>query len=145
MLSLASLAHRYTDDISLPVGTLQGVLIHSTEAGCDLKSIDTTAASKMPGVHRVIVHADLEKLGGNNKLGPIVKDEEVFCTKRVKTVGQVLGVVCADTLEQAQMAAKAVKVEYVERARREADEVDPPPTNQPLARAGTRTSTPRAS
>ncbi|GMH77592.1 hypothetical protein TL16_g07465 [Triparma laevis f. inornata] len=103
---------KYTDDIGLPVNGLEGCLIHSTVAGCDIKSIDASAAEKMEGVVKVVLYKDLVDTGGNNKLGPIMKDEEVFGTKRVRHVGMVLGLVMADSLEVAQEAARAVKVEY---------------------------------
>eukprot|EP00520_Triparma_pacifica_P017654 CAMPEP_0118636436 /NCGR_PEP_ID=MMETSP0785-20121206/2621_1 /TAXON_ID=91992 /ORGANISM="Bolidomonas pacifica, Strain CCMP 1866" /LENGTH=1412 /DNA_ID=CAMNT_0006527561 /DNA_START=58 /DNA_END=4292 /DNA_ORIENTATION=+ len=103
---------KYTDDIGLPPGGLEGCLIHSTAAGCDIKSIDATAAIALEGVVKVILHEDLIKTGGNNKLGPVIKDEEVFGTKRVRHFGMVLGIVVAETLEIAQEAARLVKVEY---------------------------------
>eukprot|EP00519_Triparma_laevis_P015336 CAMPEP_0182491596 /NCGR_PEP_ID=MMETSP1321-20130603/960_1 /TAXON_ID=91990 /ORGANISM="Bolidomonas sp., Strain RCC1657" /LENGTH=1393 /DNA_ID=CAMNT_0024693879 /DNA_START=184 /DNA_END=4365 /DNA_ORIENTATION=- len=103
---------KYTDDIGLPADGLEGCLIHSTVAGCDIKSIDTSVAEKMEGVVKVVLYKDLVETGGNNKLGPVMKDEEVFGTKRVRHVGMVLGLVCAETLEIAQEAARAVKVEY---------------------------------
>ena len=71
-------------------------MIHSTMAGCDIKSIDASAAEKMEGVVKIVLYKDLVDTGGNNKLGPIMKDEEVFGTKRVRHVGMVLGLVMAD-------------------------------------------------
>jgi len=103
---------KYTDDMGLPSGGLEGCLIHSTTAGCDIKSIDATEAEAMEGVVKVVLYDNLAKTGGNNKLGPIIKDEEVFGTKRVRHVGMVLGIVVAETLEIAQEAMRCVKVEY---------------------------------
>ncbi len=103
---------KYCDDISLPAGTLQGVLIHATQASCDLKSVDIEMASKMPGVIKIVLYDDLAKVGGSNKLGPVMKDEEVFATKRIRHVGQVIGIVMAETLDQAHKACNTVKVEY---------------------------------
>ena len=103
---------KYTDDIGLPADGLEGCLVHSTVAGCDIKSIDPSAAEAMEGVVRVILYKDLVEAGGSNKLGPVMKDEEVFGSKRIRHVGMVLGLVVAETLEIAQEAARAVKVEY---------------------------------
>jgi xanthine dehydrogenase/oxidase len=102
----------YTDDIPLPRGSLQGVLIHSNRAGADIKSIDTTAARAMAGVVKICTYDDLVAIGGNNEMGPVIHDEEVFAQKHVNTVGKVLGIVCAETLEQAEAAARAVVVTY---------------------------------
>ena len=68
---------KYTDDIGLPADGLEGCLVHSTTAGCDVKSIDISEASSLEGVVKVVLYEDLVKTGGNNKLGPVIKDEEV--------------------------------------------------------------------
>lgn len=98
----------YTDDIPVPAGTLQAALVMSTRAHAKLLSIDASAALEMPGV-QFICASDVT---GNNNIGAVVKDEEVFATSEVLCVGAVIGVILADTDDLAQRAAKLVKVEY---------------------------------
>jgi xanthine dehydrogenase/oxidase len=106
----------YTDDIPLPPGTLHGSLILSNQCGAVFVSIDTTPALKIPGVFAVYTAEDIAILGGKNLLGPIVKDEVVFLPvgEKVRTVGQVLGIVVADTLERSDLGARMVEVKYGE-------------------------------
>src|SRR5581483_6157790 len=52
---------KYGADISLP-GLLHGKVLRSPHAHAKIKSIDTSAALKLPGVKAVITSADLPKL-----------------------------------------------------------------------------------
>ena len=60
---------RYTDDISLP-DQAHAVMVRSTQAHGKIRSIDTAAAQKMPGVLAVLTGADLADYG---PLKPAVK------------------------------------------------------------------------
>jgi xanthine dehydrogenase/oxidase len=106
----------YTDDIPLPPGTLQAALVLSDRCGGVLEAIDTSAALAIPGVFGVYTYVDIVKLGGSNLLGPILQDEVVFLPEGeiVRTVGQVLGIVVAESLESAELGARVVKVLYKE-------------------------------
>jgi len=66
---------------------------------------------KMPGVAAFFNAKDVP---GNNSVGPIMHDEEVFVSEEITCIGQPLGIVCAATYQQAQEAARAVQVEYEE-------------------------------
>ncbi len=73
-----------------------------------VKGFDTAAAETMPGVIAVIVddpHISREAAGFSDQ--KLVTDNS-----RVDTYGQSLGVVVAETFEQARAAANAVKVDY---------------------------------
>lgn len=104
----------YTDDIPLPPGTLHAILVLSTECGGIFESMDISETLKIPGVVDVYSYADVEKLGGDNKLGPIVYDELVFVPpgEKIRSIGQVLGVVVAESLHSAEFGARTVKVTY---------------------------------
>src|ERR1700709_601079 len=56
-LRLVRGAGRYSDDISMP-GQAYAVFVRSPHAHANVKSIDTTAAMKMPGVIAVLTGAD---------------------------------------------------------------------------------------
>jgi xanthine dehydrogenase/oxidase len=71
-------------------------------------------ALKLPGIVKICSADDIAALGGKNVLGPIVYDETVFLPlgSTVGMVGQVLGIVVAETLESAELAARMVEVKY---------------------------------
>ena len=48
----------YGADVKVP-GLIWGEVLRSTEVHARIKSIDTSAAEKMPGVFAVMVHQDL--------------------------------------------------------------------------------------
>jgi len=84
---------KYPSDVR-PEGTLFGVLLYSPYAHAKIKSIDTAAAEKMPGVKAVSVVA---KVGGETPL---------------RFQGDLIAAVAAETEEQARDAVRAIKVEY---------------------------------
>ncbi|KAG5177145.1 putative xanthine dehydrogenase [Tribonema minus] len=99
----------YTDDIPAPAGTLQAALVLSTRPHAKLLSVNASAALEIPGV---VDYICAKHVTGDNNIGPVVKDEECFATDEVHCVGQVIGIVLAETEALAQEAAKMVKVEY---------------------------------
>ena len=100
----------YCDDVPKPAGTLHAALVLSTVAHADVIAVDSAAALAMPGVRGYFDHRDVPV----NDIGPAVIDEEVFASRRVTCVGHQIGIVVADTREQALDAARAVKVTYAE-------------------------------
>jgi xanthine dehydrogenase/oxidase len=104
----------YADDIPTPENTLQAALVLSSECGGVFESIDSSPALAIPGVAAVYTHKDLVALGGDNTMGPIAHDEVVFLPlgEKVRTVGQVLGIVVAETLEAAEHGARVVKAAF---------------------------------
>jgi xanthine dehydrogenase YagR molybdenum-binding subunit len=127
-------AARYTADVKLP-GMLYGRMITSPHPHAKIKSIDTSAAEKAPGVKAVHV---LERLRDVAQLQDPSK-EIPSKYPIVRFAGQPIGGVAADTAAQAEAAARLVKVEYellpfvtdVHRAREpNAPVVFPGPANQ---------------
>ncbi len=104
-------AATYTNDIVLPVSALHACLVTSTKAHAKLLRVDTSGAETCPGFHSYITRKDVS---GHNMIGAVIKDEEVFAEDTVRYVGMVIGVVLAETHEQAVYAAKKVKVDYEE-------------------------------
>lgn len=100
---------KYTDDLPVPPNTLHAALVLSTQAHARLLSVDPSPAAAVEGF---VDFFGSEHVPGSNAIGAIVKDEEVFASEEVFTVGQVIGVVVADTLAAAQEAARLVAVEY---------------------------------
>ena len=69
-----------------------------------------SAVESIPCVLGYFSAKDIPK-NGTNIIGPIAHDEEIFATEYVTCVGQVIGVVVAETRALALRAAAAVDVQ----------------------------------
>lgn len=101
----------YTDDVAMPATGLHAALILSRKPHARILSIDDSGAKSSPGFAGVFYAKDIP---GDNRIGPIFPDEELFASELVTCVGQVIGIVVADTHENAKLAARSVHVEYEE-------------------------------
>jgi aldehyde oxidoreductase len=108
MLKACGLA-QFNDDIPMPPDTLELAVVRSTCGHGTIKSIDTSAAEKMPGVVGFVRASDIK---GTNRLRQVHPDQPVFCEDKVRILGDPILAVAAETREQARAAAAAVKVEY---------------------------------
>jgi xanthine dehydrogenase YagR molybdenum-binding subunit len=103
----------YTSDFNLP-GMLYAVPVCATIAKGRITRLDTAAAAGMPGVRAVFTR---ENIGKFYRVGFAVDtriDEKrpPFDDDNIYYYGQYIGVVVADTFEQASAAVRAVKVAY---------------------------------
>ena len=112
----------YTDDINRP-GQGYAFFVRSPHAHATIKSIDTKAASTMPGVLAILTGADLaaDKIGNlicgwmiHSKDGSPMKmaPHPALAIGKACHVGDPVAVVIAETLAQARDAAEKVKVDY---------------------------------
>jgi xanthine dehydrogenase YagR molybdenum-binding subunit len=89
--------------------------INSTIAKGEIVSIDTSEAEKQPGVLKVITYKNAEKLKTFDKVPQPISTSSiapVFQDNKVHYYGEFVGLVVAETFEQAQYAARLVKYEY---------------------------------
>ncbi|NLW35957.1 MAG: molybdopterin-dependent oxidoreductase [Syntrophorhabdus aromaticivorans] len=86
-------------------GALELAVVRSPHAHALIKSIDISAAEKMPGVAGVMTANDIK---GTNRNGDLL----VLCDTKVHLVGDGVAIVAAETKKQALAAVEAVKVEY---------------------------------
>ncbi|PKN05819.1 MAG: 4-hydroxybenzoyl-CoA reductase, partial [Deltaproteobacteria bacterium HGW-Deltaproteobacteria-7] len=102
---------RYAADLAMP-NMLYGALLQSPLAHAKILNIDTTAAKKLPGVRDVVTtkEAGLVKYG----VSPARYDEQVFCSEKVRYVGDEIAAVVAVDLETAMEAVSLIKVDYEE-------------------------------
>jgi aldehyde oxidoreductase len=107
MLKACGLAE-FAADIK-PENALELALVHSTEHHALIKSVDTAAARKMPGVIGIMTAEDIK---GTNRIRDAAPDKPVLCEDRVRTFGDPIVAVAAETRDQARAAAAAVRVEY---------------------------------
>ena len=98
-------AATYVDDILEAKGTLYAAPILSAVAHGRLLGVDCAAALAMPGVVDVILPGDIP---GGHLLATFMHDEPVFATELVEHVGQVIGLVIAQSVMQARRAARKV-------------------------------------
>lgn len=101
----------YTDDTPMPTAGLHGALILSQKPHARILSIDDSGAKSSPGFAGIFYAKDVP---GDNMIGPVISDEELFATEFVTCVGQAIGVVVADTYQHAKLAARKVHVQYEE-------------------------------
>lgn len=85
-----------------------GYLVHSTIAKGKIKAIDTSEAEKQPGVIKVLTHLNTPKFtkNANDRTHRPLHDDAILFS------GQAIGLVVAETFEQARYAASLVKVTY---------------------------------
>ncbi|TAK42827.1 MAG: xanthine dehydrogenase family protein molybdopterin-binding subunit, partial [Betaproteobacteria bacterium] len=98
---------RYIHDINLP-GQLWGKILRSTQVHARIRSIDTSAAKALPGVHAVITAADVP---WQRPIG-VAKDHLPLKTDRVRSPRDEIAAVAADSPEIAAAALKLIRVEY---------------------------------
>jgi len=103
----------YTHLMRLP-GMLHGKVFRSTVPHGRIKSIDTSAAKKMPGVFRVITAEDVLKVIPNPYYGPAFHDQPILAIDKVRFVGEPVAVVMATDPHVAEAAAQAIVAEYEE-------------------------------
>ena len=113
---IQGLAH-YVDDIRLP-DTLHAAFLRSIYAHARIKSIDTTAALKLPGVVAVYTGKDVQKIGGV-PCGAAIPDmkapeHKVLPLSKVYFVGHPVAVVVAETKAAARDAVDLIEVDYEE-------------------------------
>ena len=104
---VAGAAH-YIDDLPEVKGTLYAAPILSTVAHGTLNGVDASAALAQPGVRGVVLAADVP---GDKLLAAFAHDEPVFAIDTVQHIGQVIGLVVADSVMQARRAVHAVKLD----------------------------------
>ncbi|XP_041988453.1 xanthine dehydrogenase-like [Aricia agestis] len=100
----------YCDDIPPLNEELYLCLIKSSECFARIKMIDVSKALALPGVVAFFSASDLSK--ERNKMGTIVKDEQIFASDTVSSQACVIGAVVAKSESIARKAKNLVSVIY---------------------------------
>jgi CO/xanthine dehydrogenase Mo-binding subunit len=103
----------YTHLMRLP-GMLHGKIFRSTVAHGRIKSIDTSAAKKIPGVFRVITSDDVRNVIPDPYYGPAFHDQPILAIDKVRFVGEPVAVVLAADPHVAEAATQTIVAEYEE-------------------------------
>ena len=99
---------QYTGDMTM-TGMLHGKILWSPHPHALIKRIDTSAALAMPGVHAVLTHKDV---AGPNLYGVAVLDQRVLAQGKVRSVGDAVALIAAESEEQAEAALDRIVVDY---------------------------------
>jgi aerobic carbon-monoxide dehydrogenase large subunit len=113
---------RYTDDV-VPEGQLAIVFLRSPYPHARIVSIDTQAASAMPGVQLVLTGAALRAAGIQPMAGTAgfkrpdgspnaTPARHVLAYEQARYVGEAVAAVVAGTVQQAKDAAEAIAIDY---------------------------------
>jgi carbon-monoxide dehydrogenase large subunit len=108
---------RYVDDIALP-GMLHAAFFRAQVAHGRIRGLDAAAARTMPGVAAIYVMADFAAIaeGPMPPMAPhpLLKTPLTYhplAVEEVHHVGEAIGIVLADTRQQAEDAANAIQVD----------------------------------
>ena len=112
-------AGNYLDDIKLP-GMAYVAVLRSPYAHANIRSIDTSGATGMPGVVAVITGADIPynplpmawPAGGSSGIQNNINTPRILATDSVKLDGRGRGGGVAETPEQAADALEAIEVDW---------------------------------
>ena len=97
----------YLDDIPLIQGTCFGVVFDSPVAHGTITSVDYSKALAYPGVIKIITHKDIS---GENQIGGIISDEQLFASTEVHFVGQPIALIIAESDQIAFEARKCIEI-----------------------------------
>ncbi|MEX5727211.1 carbon-monoxide dehydrogenase large subunit [Rhodovulum iodosum] len=115
---------QFVDDTA-PEGALFAHVLRSPVAHAEITGLDVSEARQMPGVHLVLIAADLEEAGVDlNMKATVVKNRDgsrgaaperpLLARGRVRFVGEPVAMVVAETLDQARDAAEAIGFDFEE-------------------------------
>ncbi|MBL8937875.1 MAG: molybdopterin-dependent oxidoreductase, partial [Archangium sp.] len=99
---------KYIDDFPAPAGMLVAQVVTSPVAHGKLRSLDVSAALKVPGVVAVFSAKDIP---GINDVGPVIHDEELFAHDTVRFLGQSIAVVVGESYAACRAGVSAVKLD----------------------------------
>ncbi len=102
----------YLDDIPILQGTLYGAVLDSPIGHGEVVAIDYSEALAMDGVAYILTHEDIP---GENQIGGIIPDEELFAEKEVHFQGQPIALILAESEHIAFEARKLVKMKFTEK------------------------------
>src|SRR5262247_3004014 len=103
----------YTHTMRLP-GMLHAKIFRSTVAHGRIKSVDTSAAKKVPGVLHVVTIDDVLKVLPDPYYGPAFHDQPILAHEKVRFVGEPVAAVIATDPHVADEAVQLITAEYEE-------------------------------
>jgi len=99
---------KYADDLALP-GMMVGKILHSPHPHARIRSIDTSQAERLAGVHAVVTGRETPVKYG---ILPVGHDETIFAVDKVRYIGDNVAGVAAESEAIADEALRLIKVDY---------------------------------
>lgn len=97
----------YVDDIPTQQGTVYGLPFGSPVAYGEINKVDYSKALNFPGVVKILTYQDIK---GENQIGGIFPDEELFAEKEVHFQGQPIALILAESDHIAYQARKLIEI-----------------------------------
>lgn len=101
----------FADDIIEPSGLLHAAVYYSNVAHGKIINLDLAKAKASKGVKSILTWQDIP---GENQIGGIIQDEELFAKDKVEFVGQPIVLVIADSYLNAKTAIRLLDIEIQE-------------------------------
>jgi CO/xanthine dehydrogenase Mo-binding subunit len=106
---------QYVDDVRVH-GTLWTKALRSPHHSAVIRSIDTSRAEAIPGVHAIVTARDVpHNVYGHLEALGVPADEPLLAADDVRWKGQPIAAVAAESEEIAQAAVEAIQIEFEER------------------------------
>jgi 4-hydroxybenzoyl-CoA reductase subunit alpha len=101
-------AGKYADDLALK-GMVVGKVLHSPHPHARIRSIDTSAAERLPGVYAVVTGRETPVKYG---ILPVGHDETIFAVDKVRYIGDNVAGIAAESGAAAEEALRLIRVDY---------------------------------
>ena len=101
---------RYIDDLSFG-GMLFAAVVRSPHAHARIRKVSLSRTRGMKGVRAVLTAHEIR---GANLIPMIQQDQPMLARDEVRHIGEAVVLVAAETRQQAEEAARAVRVDYEE-------------------------------
>jgi CO/xanthine dehydrogenase Mo-binding subunit len=106
---------QYVDDVRVH-GTLWTKALRSPHHSAVIRSIDTSRAEAIPGVHAIVTAQDVpHNVYGHLEALGVPADEPLLAADDVRWKGQPIAAVAAESEEIARAAVEAIQIEFEER------------------------------
>jgi len=99
---------KFSADIQLE-NPLELAAVHCMVFHAKVKSVDYSEAAKMPGVVGILTEKDIK---GTNRVREMMPDRPMLVEDIVRSYGDAIAIIAAETRDQARAAAAAVKLEF---------------------------------
>lgn len=114
MKNLDSIKHvrgesQFVDDVLTPNGLLHGYVYYSPIAHGKILNIELSEALHSEGVKAIFTAKDIP---GENQIGGIISDENLFAEDDVHFIGHPIAFIVAETQLQAKAASKKISCEF---------------------------------
>ncbi|MGD9900417.1 MAG: xanthine dehydrogenase family protein molybdopterin-binding subunit [Calditrichaceae bacterium] len=99
---------KFADDYRF-AGTLASVMVRLPVTHAKIKSVDYSAIKDHPALYAI---CDADDVPGTNKVGPIRKDQPIFCNEKIVTPGDVIAMLIGESADELLKLRDKINIEY---------------------------------